>query len=100
MFILILYFITIFIVFNRFFINKNIDITINFLKLYLPERFINFFIKNSKKFKFINDTIFYVTIIIINLFIIFFICMSIYGTSELLLKLDEYVNVYNKFFKK
>lgn len=98
--IFLLYLISIYMILNRLFIYYNMDIIFNFLKPYLSDKFINYFINKNNKYKSINDTIFYITIIIINIIIIFFIFMNIYITSELLVHFDQYINVYNTFFKK
>jgi|HubBroStandDraft_2_1064218.scaffolds.fasta_scaffold71437_2 hypothetical protein len=97
---LILFFIVILLLLNKYFIIFNFNFLNYISKKFLPIKFSNWVNKNINKSTEINTKL-NKFLIIYNCFLIFlFILLKIFITSELLVNIDSYVSVYNSIFPK
>lgn len=97
---LILFFIVILLLLNKYFIIFNFNFLNYISKKFLTIKFSNWVNKNINKSTEINTKL-NKFLIIYNCFLIFlFILLKIFITSELLVNIDSYVSVYNSIFPK
>jgi hypothetical protein len=99
--ILLLIIILLILIFNRFILSSNLDFITSLVEKYIPNTFIAKYIKKfnitSRDY---NNKFMFIMFIIISIVLIMMLLLNIFVSTEFILKLDQYVTVYNRIHNK